>query len=84
MTIPDWLSLFALILQLLGAAWLVYCSFATEKKLRLHGAVATYDNIGNLVSDLAVELAGQFRQQLRGFAFLVAGSALQVWVLLCA
>jgi hypothetical protein len=71
------LAIIGIILQLIGAAFLVMQSFQTSRKLAKYKNV-TLDNFSSIIGELAGELRGQFLQQLIGFAFFLAGSALQL------
>ncbi|MCS3807158.1 hypothetical protein [Xanthomonas sp. 4461] len=79
MTTPVCLTVIGIILQLGGAAFLVYQSLRTFRKLGKYDAQVTYDNFSSIIADLAREVGGQFRQQLVGFLFVLAGSALQLY-----
>ena len=72
-------TLIGVILQLIGAGYLVYQSWRTSRKLAKYKAHVTYDTLGSTIDTLAHELGSQFAQQLVGFLFVVAGSALQLY-----
>jgi hypothetical protein len=75
-----------IILQLIGAAYIVVQSFRTTRKLQNYSApgTITYGNVAQVIEALANELSSQFFQQLVGFVFLLAGSAFQLYVALSA
>jgi hypothetical protein len=68
-----------IIVQLVGGGWLVFQSSKTAKSLSNFKAQLTYDKIQETLELLAKEVASNFQQQLVGFIFLVAGSALQLY-----
>jgi hypothetical protein len=69
-------SLLGIIFQLLGAGYLVWQSRFTSNKLAKYKSNITYDNFSAAIDDLAHEVSGQFKQQMRGFILIVAGSVL--------
>lgn len=71
-----------IILQLLGAAYIVYQSCRTTRNLRKYSAPVTYGTLSPSIEALAKELAGQFAQQLVGFFFLLIGSCFQLYSVL--
>lgn len=77
MSTPTCLTVIGIVLQLLGAAFLVMQSFQTSQKLGKYKNV-TLDNFSSIIEELAGELRGQFLQQLIGFAFFLVGSVLQL------
>lgn len=77
-------TIIGIILQLLGAAYLVYQSFSTSKKLSKYRTQVTYDTLGSTIDALAHEVGGQFTQQLVGFVFVLAGSAFQLYAVAAA
>ncbi len=79
MTIQTCATILGIILQVLGALFLVFQSLRTSRKLGKYNAQVTYDNFSSIIADLAHEVGGQFRQQLVGFVFVLAGSALQLY-----
>ena len=72
-------TLLGIVLQLGGAGYLVWQARITAKKLTNFRAHLTYDKFNDAVGTLADELGGQFTQQLWGFAFIAAGSVLQLY-----
>ena len=79
MTTPTCLTVIGIILQVLGAVFLVFQSLRTSRKLGKYNAQVTYDNFSSIIADLAREVGGQFRQQLVGFLFVLVGSVLQLY-----
>ena len=79
MTTQTCVTVIGTIFQVLGALFLVLQSFQTSRKLGKYNAQVTYDNFSSIISDLAREVGGQFRQQLVGFMFVLLGSALQLY-----
>jgi len=79
MTTQTCVTVIGIILQVFGALFLVFQSLRTSRKLGKYNAQVTYDNFSSIIADLAREVAGQFRQQLVGFIFVLAGSALQLY-----
>jgi hypothetical protein len=53
-----------IVVQVVGAAYLVFHAWRTARKLGKYKATVTYDNFAHLLDDLAHELSGQFSQQL--------------------
>jgi hypothetical protein len=72
-------TLLGMVLQLGGAAYLVYQSRFTATKLAKYKANITYDTFASAVEDLAHEVHGQFAQQVRGFIAVAMGSLLQLY-----
>lgn len=72
-------TLLGIVLQVLGAAYLVWQARGTASKLAKYKSNITYGNFAEAIDDLAHEIHGQFRQQMLGFLFLTLGSALQVY-----
>ena len=78
-----------IVIQLIGAAYLVGQSFRTSRKLRKYKSTpvtydslgTTIDNLGASVEQLAHEIGSQFKQQLVGFAFVALGSGLQLYAM---
>jgi len=68
-----------IIIQLLGAAYLVYQSGFTARKLANYKSNVTYDNFASAIDALASEVHGQFGQQLRAFTAIALGSLLQLY-----
>ena len=79
MTLQTCTTIIGIVLQVLGALLLVLQSLKTSRNLGKYEAQVTYDNFSSIIADLAREVGGQFRQQLLGFAFVLAGSALQLY-----
>jgi len=79
MTTQTCVTVIGIILQVLGALFLVFQSLRTSRKLGKYNAQVTYDNFSSIIADLAREVGGQFRQQLVGFLFVLVGSALQLY-----
>lgn len=79
MTTQTCVTVIGIVLQVLGALFLVLQSLQTSRKLRKYHAGVTYDNFSAIIADLATEISGQFRQQLVGFVFMLVGSALQLY-----
>ena len=73
------ITIAGILLQLLGAAYLVFQSFRTARKLQKYKGPVTYDSLAPSIETLAHEVGGQFSQQLVGFAFVFLGSALQLY-----
>ena len=84
MTVQTCATVAGIILQLLGALFLVIQSLRTARKLGAYNTQVTYDNFSSIIADLAREVGGQFRQQLIGFAFVLAGSALLLYGVVAA
>ena len=72
-------TLVGIVLQLGGAAYLVYQARYTSKKLAKYKANVTYDNFASAIEDLAHEVHGQFSQQVRGFVAVALVSLLQLY-----
>ena len=72
-------TLFGIILQLLGAGYLVWQARFSANKLTKYKSNITYDNFSSAIDDIAHEISGQFRLQIRGFILVVAGSILQFY-----
>jgi hypothetical protein len=72
-------TLVGIVLQVCGAAYLVYQSRFTAAKLAKYKANVTYDNFASAIDDLAHEVHGQFAQQVRGFIAVVIGSLFQFY-----
>jgi CHASE3 domain sensor protein len=72
-------ALVGIILQLLGAGYLVWQARFTANKLAKYKSNITYDNFSAAIDDLAHEINGQFKQQMRGFLLVGAGSILQFY-----
>ncbi len=72
-------TIIGIILQLLGAGYLVAQTWLTSRKLARYQTSVTYNNLGSAIDALAQELGNQFGQQLVGFAFVLIGSGLQLY-----
>lgn len=72
-------TLFGVVLQVLGAGYLVWQARGTASKLAKYKSNITYGNFAEAIDDLAHEIHGQFKQQMRGFLLLALGSALQFY-----
>ena len=72
-------TLGGIILQLLGAGYLVKQARFTAIKLAKYKSNITYANFSAAIGDLAHEINGQFKQQMRGFLLVGLGSALQFY-----
>lgn len=72
-------TLFGIVLQVLGAGYLVWQARGTASKLAKYKSNITYGNFADAIADLAHEVHGQFKQQMLGFLLLAFGSALQVY-----
>ena len=69
-------------LQLVGAIYLVFCSWQTSRRFaKYKNSQVTYDNFSLVVENLAHEIGSQFSQQVRGFFFVLLGSAFQLYAL---
>ena len=73
-----------IILQFIGAAYIVFQSFRTTRNLKKYSAPVTYGSLSPSIEALAKELSGQFSQQLIGFIFLTLGSSFQLYAVLFA
>lgn len=73
-----------IVLQLFGAAYIVFQSFRTTRNLKSFSTSVTYGSLSPSVEALANELSGQFSQQLIGFVFLLVGSAFQLYAVIVA
>ena len=68
-----------IVVQLIGAAYLVLQAYLTSRKLASFHAELTFDKFNDTLVGLAREVGDQFKQQLVGFMILGAGSALQLY-----
>jgi uncharacterized membrane protein len=75
----DCATIIGIILQLLGAIYLVIQSYRTTKKLQKFKGPVTYGSLSPSIEAMANELSGQFSQQLIGFFFVFLGSAFQLY-----
>src|SRR5690242_15148297 len=71
-------TILGVLLQLGGAAYLVFQSSVTTRKLAKYKSNITYGNFAAAIDDLAHEVHGQFAQQFRGFIALAVGLVLQL------
>jgi hypothetical protein len=72
-------TIIGIILQVLGAAYLVFQSFRSAKKLKKYKDPTTYGSLSPSIETMASELSGQFSQQLIGFIFVLLGSGFQLY-----
>ena len=72
-------ALAGIVLQLIGAGYLVWQTRFTAIKLAKYKSNITYDNFAVAIDDLAHEINGQFNQQTRGFLLVGLGSVLQFY-----
>jgi hypothetical protein len=73
-------TLLGIVLQVGGAAYLVWQARSTSSKLATYKTTGiTWDNHALAIGDLAHELHGQFKLQARGFVALLLGSGLQFY-----
>ena len=72
-------TLLGIVLQVAGAAYLVWQARGTSSKLAKYKANITWDNFAQAIDDLAHEVHGQFNLQVRGFVALLLGSGLQLY-----
>jgi hypothetical protein len=72
-------TLSGIVLQVVGAGYLVWQARFTASKLAKYKANITYDNFAAAIDDLAHEVHGQFKQQMHGFLLVAIGSALQFY-----
>ncbi len=75
------LEIAAVLLQLLGAAYIVYASGVTWSKLTKFSTDVRYGELGPLLNLLRNELSSQFMHQTLGFAILVLGAVIQLLTL---
>ena len=75
-------TIIGVILQLIGASYIVFHSFRTTKNLQKYSAPVKYGTISPSIETLIKELCGQFSQQLVGFVFLLLGSGFQLYAVL--
>jgi hypothetical protein len=72
-------TLLGIVLQVGGAAYLVWQARGTSSKLAKYRTNITWDNFPQAIDDLAHEVHGQFNLQVRGFMALLLGSGLQFY-----
>lgn len=68
-----------IVLQVMGALYLVWQAHVTSKRLVNFRADLTYEKFSDTLEGLAQEVGGQFKQQLIGFLALAAGSGFQIY-----
>lgn len=68
-----------IVLQVGGAGYLVFQSWRSSRNLARFPIQITYDALGPTIDALTREVRSQVAQQLIGFAFVLAGSALQLY-----
>lgn len=76
---PPCATTIGIVLQLLGAGHLVLQSWRTSRHLATFSTHVTFDALGPPIDALTREVRGQIVQQLIGFAFVLAGSAMQLY-----
>jgi hypothetical protein len=74
------LEIAAVILQVLGGAYIVYASGMTWSKLTKFSLDVQYNELGPLLNLLRNELGRQFMHQTLGFALIVLGALAQLLV----
>jgi uncharacterized membrane protein YidH (DUF202 family) len=72
-------TLIGIVIQLLGAGYLVWQTRFTAIKLAKYKSNITYGNFAAAIDDLAQEINGQFKQQMRGFLLVGVGSVFQFY-----
>lgn len=72
------LNTIGIILQVIGAAWVVWASYSTRTKFARFSDDVNYQELGSLLNLLRIELRDQFTSQAWGFAFLLAGALCQL------
>ena len=78
-------TVIGIVLQVLGAGYLVVQAWCTSRKLAKYNAQrVTINSLGPTIEALARELGGQFGQQLVGFGFVLVGSGLQLYAAVIA
>ena len=77
-------TIVGILLQLIGAGYLVFQAWRTSRKLAKYQTQVTFDTLGSTIDTLARELGSQFLQQLIGFLFVLVGSALQLYAAVAA
>ena len=73
-----------IVLQLLGVAYLVLQSWRSSRHLGRFPAQVTYDALGSTIDALTQEVRSQIAHQLIGFAFVLLGSAIQLYAVAAA
>jgi threonine/homoserine/homoserine lactone efflux protein len=73
-----------IVLQVLGAGFLVWCAWRTSRNLGKFPKEVTYNALGPTIDALTRELRTQFSQQMVGFVFVLAGAGLQLYASLAA
>ena len=77
-------NVLGIVLQFLGAGYLVWCSWRTSRTLGRYPRAVTYNALGPTIDALTRELRGQFFQQMIGFVFVGGGAALQLYAFIAA
>lgn len=72
------LNAVGIVLQVIGAGWVVHASYKTRMSLARFNTKTTYDEIGSLLDKLRSELADSYGSQGIGFMFLLAGALCQL------
>ena len=72
-------TVLGIVIQAGGAAYVVVKAKSTADLLGKYKSNITYDTFAHAIDDLAHEMHGQFKLQLRGFAMLALGSTLQLY-----
>lgn len=67
-----------IVLQVIGAAWVVQASYKTRMSLAGFNTKTTYDELGGLLDKLRSELADSYGSQGIGFMFILAGALCQL------
>ena len=73
-----------IVLQVLGAGYLVWCAWRTSRNLAKYPKEVTYNAIGPTIDALTRELRTQFFQQMIGFLFVLGGACLQLYASIAA
>ena len=77
-------TLVGIILQVLAAAYLLFCSWRASTTLGKYKSEVTYGELGPKIDALGQEIGGQFRHQLIGFLLLLVGSGFLLYAALTA
>ena len=72
------------VLQVVGAGFLVWCAWRTSRNLGKYPNAVTYNALGPTIDALTRELRTQFSQQMIGFVFVLVGAGLQLYASLAA
>jgi hypothetical protein len=81
---PTNATVLGIVLQLLGAGYLVFCSWRTSRSLAKYPNEVTYNALGPTIDTLTRELRSQFFQQMIGFLFVVGGAGFQLYASIAA